>query len=319
MGALEQIPNEGTIFIYGMGEFGKFLWRHLSESMPNRHIVAAQTYKSENILSINDLTEAFLPRDVVLIASESYRNISVSLQIRGIPHKRIYNALPWYQDATSIIESKKEQEETFREKYIPTFDISSSIDPEKHFIAVLGDSTVYRFPSHEITKIPNLYNIGIPRLTTDMLSSYVDLVIAKNVGAVALSIGIVDLTTFVMIDPEIVLDGIKQAANRFGNAGIPCAIHTIVRPNHGLSAELRNLRISAADYAVWVNRGLRGEWLGKEASIIDLDAQFCDDQGLRPEYCSYDYVHINAAGYLRWGKLLRDWYDTLPSHVKNAG
>lgn len=266
-------------------------------------------------MSIENMIESYQKDDLVIIGNEYYREYSIFFQIRGIPHSCIYNATNLYDDACIYKKSRDDQRNNYREKYNPSFDISGKINFNPNFIALVGDSTLYHIPSIILSEMPNTYNLGVPHLSSEALMERVNFAVKKGASAIAISVGIIDLTAFALFDPGELIDRMRQVADKLESQHIACAFHTIARPNFSIQAGRLDSRMLAANHAGWVNDVMRSGGLGRHATIIDVDAALCAEKGLREEYCSFDYVHTNGEGYLVWGKMLQKWYDSLESSI----
>ncbi|WP_148294118.1 hypothetical protein [Azospirillum sp. B506] len=313
LGDINQISPKGVIFICATKQISDVITPIINENFPENKTRQVHPRPSGDVISIESMAKSYQKDDIVLIGYEYYKEYSISFQIRGIPHSCIYNAMSLYNDVCMYRKSRDDQRKNYREKYRPSFDVSERISFTPNFVALVGDSTLYHLPSICLSQMPNTYNLGVPHLSSEALMERVDFAVEKGASAVAISVGIIDLTAFVLFDPGELIDRMRQVADKLESRHIPCAFHTIARPNFSIPGGGLDNRMLAADHTGWVNDVMRSGGLGRHAAIIDVDAMLSGEKGLREEYCSFDYVHTNGEGYLVWGRMLREWYDSLGS------
>ena len=170
-------------------------------------------------------------------------------------------------------------------------------------IIFLGNSITAYANWSELLHTNRAKNRGIPGDTTFGVLARLNETIDGKPAKVFILIGINDIGR--NIPDSIILKNYKKIIRRIkqGSPQTRIYIQSLLPVNNSFTPPLPHF--NKDEHIVWVNHELEKLAMNENVGFIDLYSQFTDaDKKLDKDY-SFDGLHLNDKGYLKWAELLK--------------
>lgn len=206
----------------------------------------------------------------------------------------------WYRKVTS----DEVAVTPFLEQRIQAFSVMPAATPDTDTLVFVGDSLINTFPWDEhFTDVGNLtvLNRGISGDTIDGLAGRFDVsFLVERSPTIVLMIGANDITAEASCS-EAFVGSYRALLTRLAAAGVPGDRVYV----NGLLPTRRPDKSNAA--ILECNAAIERHAASLGMQYIDLYGRFVDESGeLHPDYSLEDGLHLNAAGYRVWLRIIRE-------------
>lgn len=170
-------------------------------------------------------------------------------------------------------------------------------------IIFLGNSITERNDWSELLSIPNAKNRGISGDITFGVLERLDEVTKRKPGKVFILIGINDISR--NIPDSIILRNYRWMIARIKKASPETKIyfHTLLPVNN----EFGNRgQFNKDEHIACINAGLKAMAVEEHITVVDLHEHFLNAAGKLDKRFTEDGLHLNAAGYQVWNKILKE-------------
>ncbi len=171
-------------------------------------------------------------------------------------------------------------------------------------IIFLGNSITERTDWNELLQIDNAKNRGISGDISFGVLQRLDEVTEGKPAKVFVLIGINDISR--NIPDSVILENYKKIITRIKQESPATKIyfHTLLPVNNSFPAKAH---FNKDEHILAVNAGLKLLAAQEHITLIDLHAAFTGSDGKLPSEYTADGLHLNAAGYKVWAKMLKPY------------
>ena len=171
-------------------------------------------------------------------------------------------------------------------------------------IIFLGNSIMAYANWAELLDTKHAKNRGIPGDITFGVLDRLNEITEGKPAKVFILIGINDIgrnipDTIILRNYKRIIQRVKQRSPR-----TKIYLHTLLPVNNSFTPALPHF--NKDEHILWVNRELQKLAVGENVGLIDLYSQFLDDKKRLDKNYSFDGLHLNDRGYLKWAELLRN-------------
>jgi lysophospholipase L1-like esterase len=180
-------------------------------------------------------------------------------------------------------------------------------------VALIGDSSVARWPKADLSDAWAFVNRGVGGETTEQVAGRFDAdALALQPDVIVLWAGINDLVAAEFLDPagrqaaiDATVDRLSELARRADAQGARVLLATVVPPTRPELLRWPVWREGLRDAVAEVNQRLRAFGAASGIEIVDFAAALSSDDRRTPDAYRADALHLNATAYRKLSDVLR--------------
>ncbi|TZF82532.1 sialate O-acetylesterase [Pedobacter sp. BS3] len=172
-------------------------------------------------------------------------------------------------------------------------------------IVFLGNSITAGTDWHELLNLPQAKNRGISGDITFGVLERLDEVINGHPAKVFILIGINDISR--NIPDDVIINNYQRMVSRIKTGSPKTKIYfQTVLPVNNTFTQYPN-HYNKDEHIAAVNEGLKKIAAKEHITLIDLHSHFLDSEGRLSSEYTREGLHLNAAGYQVWAKVLQPY------------